>query len=316
LILENQMGRAAGLYCKSFAITFRADYRFYVSRWAIYCCLLAGMVLQGVAAPQKPKILTTFSPIYSFTVNITGDLAEVENLLSGSIDVHDYQLSPADLKKIRNADLIVANGLGMEPFLDKVLASAEPAWHYVETSRGCEAELIHDAAGNVNPHVWLDPDLAARAVTNILRELQLIDPARSAAYASNAAVYLHRIQQLDAQIARELRPVRHVSFITQHSAFAYWARHYHLQLVGVVEKIPEVNPTPRELTALHRTIRARKVKALFVPPGRPGPLERQICKDSGIALEHLDSLEIGEPAARAYESGMKKNADALLRVLR
>ncbi|MGN6384681.1 MAG: metal ABC transporter solute-binding protein, Zn/Mn family, partial [Verrucomicrobiota bacterium] len=81
--------------------------------------------------------------------------------------------------------------------------------------------------------------------------------------------------------------------------------------VGVVETVAEVNPTPRQLAALHRSIRAENVKALFVPPGAPGALERQIAKDAGIKLNHLDPLETGELAPESYESGMRNNARTL-----
>lgn len=265
----------------------------------------------GAFAQQKVKVLTTFLPLYCFTINITGDLADVQNLLPGSIDLHDYQLSPADLKKLNDAKLIVANGLGMETFLERALRELRPGKTVIYASDGLSTELIQDAAGNVNPHIWLDPNLAIRTVSQILNALEKVDPAHAATYRQNAERYMNLLRQMDLEIATQLKEVQGSAFITQHHAFEYFARHYRLRLVGVVETVAEVNPTPRQLAALHRSIRVENVKALFVPPGVPGALERQIAKDAGIKLNHLDPLETGELAPASYESGMRKNARML-----
>src|SRR5437867_12116709 len=94
------------------------------------CCSLAFFIL-ALAGPipfvreaeaAKLKVLTSFLPLYCFTVNVAGDLAEVQNLLPARVEPHDYQLSRKDLQKLSHADLIVLNGLGLESWLNKALA--------------------------------------------------------------------------------------------------------------------------------------------------------------------------------------------------
>src|SRR5260221_12419299 len=84
-----------------------------------------------VAAPRaaevhKLKVLTTFLPVYCFTANVAGNLAEVENLLSANIEPHDYQFSRKDLHPLAQADLIGINGLGLQRWLEKAFQKSAP----------------------------------------------------------------------------------------------------------------------------------------------------------------------------------------------
>src|SRR5436190_1769072 len=90
--------------------------------------VLAGMVfLQALsgAEQRKVRVVTSFIPIYCFTVNVAGDYAEVQNLLPANAAAHDFQLSPSDRRKLEQADLIILNGQGMEAWLGNVLENKQ-----------------------------------------------------------------------------------------------------------------------------------------------------------------------------------------------
>jgi zinc transport system substrate-binding protein len=294
---------------------------------SVAACLLASA---GAADAKKPRVLTTFLPAYSFAVNVAGTNATVENLLPGGVSLHDFQLTPAELRRISAADLLLVNGLGMETFLERAIANAAGTKEKVVTlSDGLSSQLIaeehhhhhgddHDHAHHhhgSDPHIWLDPRLAMHCVTNVMKALQKADPANAASYAANAASYLKKLEALDAQIAATLAPVKGTPFVTYHNAFRYFARRYGLNIVGVVEQVPEVSPSPRELSALLRTIRTPKAKALFTEPGSRSRLASQIARDAKIKLGELDPLETGTLAADGYETGMKRNAENLRKTL-
>src|ERR1051325_5920363 len=78
----------------------------------------------GSAGASKLKVLTSFLPVYCFTANVAGDLAEVENLLPANVEPHDYQFSRKDLQKLTRADLIVLNGLGLETWLQQAVRNS------------------------------------------------------------------------------------------------------------------------------------------------------------------------------------------------
>jgi zinc transport system substrate-binding protein len=300
-----------------------------MKRVALGFWLFLGLLPHAQAAENKPRVLTTFLPSYCFAANVAGDRAEVVNLLPGNVSLHDYQLTPGDLAKIVSADVILINGLGMETFLDRAIQSAGPKTKakLVTITDGLRAHLIRDdsehhhreEAGHhheIDPHVWLDPRLAAQCVTNILRALQQADPANAAVYAQNAARYIASLHALDADLEKELAAVKTTPFITYHNAFRYFVRRYGLNLVGVVEQVPEIAPSNRELSALHKTIRQKQARALFTEPAGSSRLAKQIAKDAGIRLEVLDPLEMGELKPDAYVQGMRRNAAALVKGLK
>jgi len=274
------------------------------------------------AAEGRPNVVTSFFPIYCWTASVAGEHAAVENLLPTRAEPHEYAFTPGDARKLGRADLIVVNGLGLEAWLSKSLRSSPSSRDRIlNVSAGLDAQLIvgehdhghggHDETRHANPHVWLDPQLAAQGVSNILAGLQRIDPAHGAVYASNAMTYVARLHKLDDDIRQSLASVTNRAIVTWHDAFPYLARRYGLEIAGVVEEVPDVNPTPKYLSRLSRMMRERGIRIIFVAPGGKTRLARQIAADLRVELVELDTLETGPLTPSAYEERMRASAAAL-----
>ena len=279
------------------------------------------------AAEPRPRIITSFFPLYCWTASVAGEHAVVENLLPPRAEPHDYAFAPSDARKLGEADLIVVNGFGLESWLPKFLHSIPSARNrIVNVSAGLDNELIagehdhgpaeHEEAAHANPHIWLDPQLAARGVSNILFALQRLDPKQSAAYSNNSLAYIERLRKLDDDIRQTLSGATNRAIVTWHDAFPYFARRYGLKIAGVVEEVPDVNPTPKYLSHLGRTIRERGIRVIFVPPGGQTRLARRIATDLDVELAELDTLESGPLTPSAYEERMHHNAAVLQRYLK
>lgn len=293
---------------------------------ALATSLMPGL---GVAAAARPRLVTSFLPLYCWTGNVAGEFADVENLLSARAEPHEYAFTTGDARKLSKADLIIVNGLGLEGWLPKFLRGSPAAKDRLLTvTTGLKAQLIasehhhghdhaeHDESAHANPHVWLDPQLAAQGVSNILAALQKLDPAHAAGYASNALAYIGRLQQLDADIRQSLAGATNRALVTYHDAFPYFARRYGMEVAGVVEEIPDVSPTGRHLTQLSRTMRERNIRAIFVPLGGGTRLARRLAADLRAELGELDTLESGPLSPSAYEERMRANAAALQKHLK
>lgn len=306
--------------------------------------IAAGFKAHGADPGRRLKVLTTFAPIHSWTLNIAGPDATVELLLPGDVGPHDFQLRPQDLRKIRQADLIIANGLGMEGWLEKAIAgnAKESASHVVRTSQGLKGELIyhlpvlaldpksarkddhghahdhdHEAEGEApNPHVWLDPVLASHSVSNIAQALIRADPDHAAGYRERVRAYQGRLAALDTEIRKSLGSVTNRTIVTYHDAFPYFCRRYGLELAGVIEEVPSVDPSPKYLANLSAVIRARQVRVIFTEPQFNPRLVKQITRDLGIQFADLDVLETGKATASFYEDGMRRNLRSLQATLR
>lgn len=295
------------------------------------------------ATPRRTVVLATFAPIHSWTLNVAGPDADVELLLPGDVGPHDFQLKPKDLRRIRNAHLILANGLGMEAWLDKAIRNnaRETAQRVVHVTDGIPKDQFiyhlpdldvsdpkkgsskgnshnhshehdHEAAGELpNPHVWLDPLLARHAISNIVAALAVADPLHKEAYAARGRAYLGRIDALHAEMTTALLPHAGKPIVTFHDAFPYLCRRYQLDIVGVVEEVPSVDPSPKYLARLSAAIRSRKVGVVFSEPQFNPRLVRQLGKDLGIRVAELDVLETGKPGPSLYEDVMRRNLASL-----
>jgi len=300
-----------------------------IQEWGLCLALVCGIGPARAAGAGRLKIVTSFVPAYCFAANAAGDLATVENLLPAGVDPHDYQLSPRDLVKLGEADVVVVNGLSLEGWLSKAIESAAGRRfpRVVQLAGGLSAgELMYDSDAPwsqqaeihpavrerfANPHVWLDPQLAEHAMTNICRALQQADPANAAAYGRNTAAYVQRLQKLDEDFRIAAAGLSRRDLATDHNAFPYLARRYGLNIVGVVEEVDEVPPSPRQLARLERTIRERRIKVLFTSPPTPPREALQIASDLGLSVATLSTIEIGPLKSSTYEDEMRQNLRAL-----
>ena len=285
------------------------------SRHCIVGSAVLGLFFALPAFAAGLRVVTTLPPIYCLTANVAGNLARVDNLLPPGAAAHDFQFTFAERRKLEQADLVIANGLGMEPWLDKVLEKSGPR-RVVRCATGLESGTDSTGVRAPNPHVWLDPILACRMVTNILAALQQADPANASDYATNAAAFAQRLQKLDEELRAGLAALPSRAIITSHDAFPYLARRYGLQVVGVIEEVPEVDPSPAHLSALRATIQKHGVKALFVDAHEPGRRARRLGRDFGVSVGELDTLEAAPLTLSAYEEGMRRNLRALQQALK
>jgi zinc transport system substrate-binding protein len=291
--------------------------------WLLTVLMTCGQGGAARAGGRKLSVLTTFLPVYCFALNVAGDLAVVENLLPPGVEPHDFQFTPREMRKLAAADVVVMNGLHLESWLTRVINQSDRAKVIVEAAAGLQSELISESHletddlsgrrsdGLANSHIWLDPQLAEHAVTNILRAFQTADAANAAAYARNARAYIARLQDLDTDLRAGLTPLRGQPMVTFHDAFPYFARRYGLRIAGVIEKVPDVQPSPRYLAALGRIIQTQRVRVIFTERQSSPRLAAQIGRDYHTAVAQLDTLETGKFAPESYELGMRNN----LRVL-
>jgi zinc/manganese transport system substrate-binding protein len=273
--------------------------------WAIGFSCLAGTVQGG-----QIRVLTSFLPLYCFAVNVTGDAAQVDALLSGNANPHDYQLTIKARRRVEAADLVVLQGLGLDAWVEPALRAAKANQRVAVASAGLSNDLIR-ISGVPNPHIWLDPILAMHCVTNILTSIIEVDPDQASTYRRNASNYVVRLQALDRDIRSALGPYKDRPIVTFHDSFAYFAKRYALRIVAVIEEVPDVSPSARKLARLYATIRETRPKCIFTEPQFPSRLADTIADDLKVPVAMLDTLETGRLDPEAYEKGMRKNLRTL-----
>jgi ABC-type Zn uptake system ZnuABC Zn-binding protein ZnuA len=296
--------------------------------WSVGALLRAPRLAGWPPRDRRIRVLTTILPLYDFAREIGGPVVEVRNLLPPGVDPHEFALSPRDIALVDRADVLIANGAGLDDFLTAALRKARlnPGRSIVTASEGLPridmtgSEHGHEHESG-DPHLWLDPVYArtyARAVTNsIVDELRRRGDERGAEEVrQRAAAFDARLAQLDADYRRTLAPLRGRGFIAFHGAFAYLAARYGLNVAGVWQTTPGREPGPREVASLLQLARDKSVGALLSEPQfSPRALE-MIARDSRIPVYQVDPLE----TARDFDSThyipvMRANLQTLTRAL-
>lgn len=282
------------------------------------------------AAEGQPfQVVTTFLPITLFTRAVAGDCATVTPLIPPNMGPHDFQATPGDLATLRGAQVLIKNGLGMEHFLDKLIASAEnPELVVIDSSRDVatldspeEAGHGHEHGhghghGEVNPHIWLDPLRAAQQVETIRDGLVKEDPGCADGYRRNAAAYTASLRDLNTELAGQLKPYAGKTFIAFHDFAPYFAQRYNLKADFLVD-VPEMSPTPRDLQRVAAKVRATQLKALLTEPQEGERSFNALAKDLGVTISVFDPLETGSEQASqdpsTYVAVMRANGANLVK---
>lgn len=279
-------------------------------------------------------IVTSFYPIYISTLNIIKDVPGVNliNMTKAQTGcLHDYQLSPEDLKTLSNASIFVINGAGMEGFLDRVISNQKDL-NIVTASEGISLlssegeEHSHDEHDNVeadhnedNPHVWVSITKNIEQVRNIAKGLSEYDPSNSAKYEENAKAYIQKLEGLRAEMHEAIDNLPNRNIITFHEAFPYFAEEFNLNIVDIVEVEPGTEPSPKQLEETIKSAKTNNVKSLFTEPQYAAKAAETIAKETGIKLYTLDPVVTGNSTPTSYDdyiNKMKENLETLKEALK
>ena len=255
----------------------------------------------STSAEENFTIVTSFYPMYIATINVTRGIegVQVQNMTKPQTGcLHDYQLTPQDLKTLESADAFVVNGAGMESFLDKVISQQENL-KIVTASEGIE--LIADADGEENPHVWVSVSNAIIQVRNIAVQLSAVDPSNASKYSVNADVYIAKLEALKIKMHATLDNVKNKDIITFHEAFPYFAKEFGLNIVAVIEREPGTSPTAQELEDTIAIVKTSNIKALFAEPQYSAKAADTIAQETGSTVYALDPGVTGDAKADGYD---------------
>lgn len=297
-----------------------------------FLCLLAALclILTGCGAGNtgsssqnvtdkdgKFHIVTTFYPMYIDAINIAKGIDDVTvtNMTKPQTGcLHDYQLTTEDMKTLEKADALIANGAGMENFLDKVIKE-QKGLKVIDASKGME--LLKDG-DEENPHVWLSVTADIQQVRNITEQLKAADPKHADAYQANADAYIAKLEALKKEMHEALDNVPHKDIVTFHEAFPYFAKEFGLHILTVIEREPGSEPTPAELQAVIEQVKPLTAKVLFTEPQYSPDAAKTIARETGARIYTLDPVVTGEAkesAMDAYLTTMRKNMETLKEAL-
>jgi len=273
--------------------------------------------------PGPPRIVVTIAPVAGLVRAVAGEGIEVTTLLPAGASPHGFELTPADVRTLSRADLIVAVGLGIEPWLESRLRSAprlaDRAVSFADlvgiegdahTQHDHHAHEGHEHChSGPDPHLWLDPVLAAaflRALPEYLPGFVVAGADAESAAAETAA----RVDAVDASWRSALAPFAGSAIVTHHAAFGRPAERYGLTVAEVLRPVESAEPSPAETARAIAAIRDEGARAIFIEPQFNAAAAERLASAAGVPLGRLDPLGAGD-----WFAMMRANLDELVRTL-
>lgn len=171
----------------------------------------------------------------------------------------------------------------------------------------------HDHGHEVRDgHVWLDPENARKMVAEIARVLSEASPPDAPAFATNAARADAALVALQAEIARDLAPLRGKPFVVFHDAFQYFERRFGLEAVGSITVSPEAQPSAKRLTEIRHKLAALSASCVFSEPQAQAKLVAAVIEGTSARAGTLDPEgALVAPGPDAYATLLRNLAGGL-----
>ena len=272
----------------------------------------------GGAGPVKA--VATFSILGDLVRQVGGERVEVTTLVGPNGDAHVYSPTPADGRRLADARVIFTNGLNFEGWIDRLIKSSGAKAPKVEASRGVKPLEDREGGhghghGSLDPHAWQSIGNAKIYAANIRDALITADPDGKAAYEAQAAAYLARLDEVEAQaksLAARIPPERR-KIITSHDAFRYFEAAYGIDFVSPQGVSTDAEASAKDVGRIIQQIRREKIAAVFVENVSDARLMERIAKETGARIgERVYSDALSEPGGPAgtYIDMMRHNIRA------
>lgn len=277
----------------------------------------------GSAGSDRPLVVVTTNILGDVVSHLVGDDVEVMTLMRPGADPHSFEISAAEAARMRSADLLVANGLGLEEGLQQHLDAA--ASEGVRTFVAGDAVPVlpytsTDAGGADDPHFWTDP---ARMIAVVDALTPVLADLGGAAVADQAAAYRAELEDLDAEMTAAFAaiPAERRALVTNHHVFGYLADRFGFRVVGAV--IPGgttlAAPSASDLADLVAAIDDTGVPTIFAESSSPDRLVQALADEADRDVEVIElfteSLTDADGGAPDYLTMMRVNTERIARGL-
>lgn len=249
---------------------------------------LSGCVDNIPAPSGKIQVVTSFYPLYEIAQQVGGDYVDVKNLVPAGAEPHDYELTPKDTASVYESDILFVNGLGLEPwFKDNMvrdlLLKTKP--QVVNSPYKYDDIIVGD------PHVWLDPDYYGRQMTAFEDTLVKVDPGHEDYYSSRAENFRQQLADLDGKYKSGFEHCVHKQFVTNHAAFGYLAKRYHLEMIAVAGISPDAEPSLKSIVGLITVIKEKNIHYILTESLVSAKIADVIAQEVGAKTLVLNPLE-------------------------
>ena len=207
---------------------------------------------------DKISIVTTTNVYSDIAKNIVGKYGTATAIIDkSSVDPHDFDPTTADAKKVAQANIIVANGLGYDSWMNKLAKS-------VDKKPVLVGEDLMGLKSGDNPHIWYNLDMPTKYVEYLVKRLSKLDKKHAAYFKENGEKYLAKIDKIK-QLAQANKGDQKPVFVSE-PVFDYALQEagYKIGDKEFEEAIENgTDPSPKTINEMNNSIKQKKI-AFFV----------------------------------------------------
>jgi len=253
----------------------------------------------------------------SIASQLGGDRVHVTSVItSPATDPHDYEPTAADARTIAGAQMVIVNGIGYDPWADKLIA-ANPVQGRVVLNVG---DLVGIEPGG-NPHRWYSPTDVQRVIDRIVRDYTKVDPKDAAYFKRRQSRFethgLARYKQLIATIEHRYHGV---PVGASESIFAPLAQALGLNLLTPASFLKAIGegtePTARDISTIDRQIARKQINVWVLNSQNSTPDVQRItdaARKRGIRVTTI--TETLTPASATFQAWQSRQLEALAAAL-
>jgi zinc transport system substrate-binding protein len=275
-------------------------------------------------ATEKIQIVAGFYPLAYAAEGIAGDLAEVVSLAGPGVEPHDLELTPGDVAKINDADLVVYIPEFI-PALDAVVKTLDQSKvinatqgitlisgdsHSHEAEESHSEEEGHSDESATDPHIWLNPSNMVLIGNSIAQALSAF--TSDSVIDENRSNFENALTTLASDYTAKLANCSIKALVVSHEAFGYIANAYGFEQVGISGLSPEAEPSPARLAEVAKIAKAENATTIYYESLVDPKVAKTLADELKITAEMLDPLE-SPPASGDYLSVMQQNLDTLVK---
>ena len=290
-------------------------------RKQLWCMLGLLIPMFSEATENKFKVITTFTVIADIAQNIAGNAAIVQSITKPNAEIHNYQVTPGDIRKAYDADLILYNGLNLELWFEKFFNNLDSIPSVIVTESIKPLSISKGPySGKPNPHAWMSTKNAIIYIENIKRAFIKYDNKNAKTYIENAARYSSQILALDKPLREkiELLPPEHRWLVTSEGAFSYLAADYGLKEAFLWPINADGQGTPQQVREVIDLVKKHQIPAIFSESTVAAKPAQQVARETGArygGVLYVDSLTSKSGNVPTYIDLLQVTLDTLVKGL-
>lgn len=242
--------------------------------------------------PSKPLVLVSLPPYQFLIEQIVGDQCSVKTVVPLGANPHTYEPSARQATEIASARMWFRIGEPFEKKMFLALQEKNEALRRVDLrdgipllGGGCSCHQEH-AEDELDRHLWLSPKILEVQVGRITEALVKEFPEHKELFLNNAEQVIERLRALDKEIATQLAPLQHRSFLVAHPAFAYFCEDYGLHQISIEYDGKE--PTPKHLQDVLQSIREEGASVALALPQHSSRAVKLVADTFALSVATID----------------------------